>query len=341
LGECNVMAVWTTSVGRFRSPAAASIAPDEALRRLYDEQSQSLLRLATLLVWAMVPEAVAEIAEEIVHEAFAGMHREWRRLRDADKAVAYLRRAVVRRARLLGAAAPGDRASVTTTDEMLAALRVMPGHQCEALVLRYYANLPEAQAADAMGVSRGAFRWHLAQGMTSLRAFLDQGDLPSGSNSQPQAQGPGKRPGPRALGCYQAEVADLSDSWPAGVLSPDSASSSRVPSLAFAPSPVLVTVVSGSESASMASRYRRQTSVATAPAAARTVADRADHARADRSDRLRRRSGGVTCRAVVRSADDTRGATVFVSAAETAGAAVVVVYSAASSRRGPAQPRAE
>jgi len=172
------MAVWTTSVGRLRSPAAVRIAPDEALRRLYDEQSQSLLRLATLLVWAMVPEAVAEIAEEIVHDAFAGMHREWRRLRGADKAVAYLHRAVVRRARLLAAPAHGDRASVTasTPDEMLAALRVMPGRQCEALVLRYYANLPEARAADAMGVSRGAFRWHLAQGMTSLRTFLDQGD---------------------------------------------------------------------------------------------------------------------------------------------------------------------
>lgn len=173
------MAVWTTPVGRFRGPAAVRIAPDEGLRRVYDEQSQSLLRLATLLVWAMIPEAVAEIAEEIVHEAFAGMHREWRRLRGADKAVAYLHRAVVRSARLLAAAAPGDRASgiVSSTDEMLAALRVMPGHQCEALVLRYYANLPEAQAADAMGVSRGAFRWHLAHGMTSLRAFLDQGDL--------------------------------------------------------------------------------------------------------------------------------------------------------------------
>jgi DNA-directed RNA polymerase specialized sigma24 family protein len=178
LGEYNVMAAWTTPVGRLRSPAAVRIAPDEALRRLYDEQSQPLLRLATLLVWAMVPEAVSEIAEEVVHEAFAGMYREWRRLRDGDKAVAYLRRAVVRRARLLAATGHGDRAPVTasTTDEMLAALRVMPGHQCEALVLRYYANLPEAQAADAMGVSRGAFRWHLAQGMTSLRAFLDQGD---------------------------------------------------------------------------------------------------------------------------------------------------------------------
>jgi len=136
----------------------------------------------------MVPEAVAEIAEEVVHEAFAGMHREWRRLRDADKAVAYLRRAVVRNARLLAAAADGDHALTTannTTDEMLAALRVMPGHQCEALVLRYYANLPVAQAADAMGVSRGAFRWHLAQGMTSLRAFLDRGPLSTPKRKRP------------------------------------------------------------------------------------------------------------------------------------------------------------
>jgi DNA-directed RNA polymerase specialized sigma24 family protein len=180
-------AVWITPVGRFHSPAgtlSARVAPDEALHRLYDEQSQSLLRLATLLVWAMVPQAVAEIAEEIVHEAFAGMHREWRRLRDADKAVAYLRRTVVRNARLLAAAAHADSALATansTSDEMLAALRVMPGHQCEALVLRYYADLPEAQAADAMGVSRGAFRWHLAQGMTSLRDFLDQGPLSTAS----------------------------------------------------------------------------------------------------------------------------------------------------------------
>ena len=188
------MTTWTIPVARFRSSGPLRLAPDEALRRLYDEQSQSLLRLATLLVWAMVPEAVAEIAEEIVHDAFAGMHHEWRRLRDADKAVAYLRRAVVRGARLLASAAPGDRApaSANTTDEMLAALRVMPGHQCEALVLRYYANLPEAQAADAMGVSRGAFRWHLAQGMTSLRAFLDQGPLSTpGAGASPVYPQPG------------------------------------------------------------------------------------------------------------------------------------------------------
>lgn len=176
------MAVWLAPAGFFRGPVTARIAPDEALNRLYDEQSQPLLRLATLLVWAMVPEAVAETAEDIVHEAFAGMHREWRRLRDADKAIAYLRRATVRSARLLAITVHGDHAPAmaSTSDEVLAALRVMPVYQREALVLRYYANLPEAEAADAMGVTRGAFRWHVAQGMTSLRAFLDQGPLSTG-----------------------------------------------------------------------------------------------------------------------------------------------------------------
>jgi DNA-directed RNA polymerase specialized sigma24 family protein len=183
------MTTWIVHTGRSRSPAAARVAPDEALRRLYDEQSQPLLRLATLLVWALVPDAVAEVAEEIVHEAFAGMHREWRRLRDSDRAVAYLRRAIVHGARLLAAAAHGEHAAAAadTTDEVLAALRVMSGHQREALVLRYYANLPEAQAAAAMGVTRGAFRRHVTQGMTSLRAFLDQGPLLRGH----VIQGPG------------------------------------------------------------------------------------------------------------------------------------------------------
>jgi DNA-directed RNA polymerase specialized sigma24 family protein len=186
------MAAWLAPAGRFRGPAAGRIAPDEALRRLYAEQSQSLLGLATLLVWALVPDAVAEAAEEIVHEAFAGMHREWRRLRNADKAVAYLRRAIVHSARLLAAAAHGDHASAiaNTTDEILAALHVMPGYQREALVLQYYANLPEAQAADAMGVSRRAFRRHVAQGMTSLRAYLDQGPLSKGRYPHPSASYP-------------------------------------------------------------------------------------------------------------------------------------------------------
>jgi DNA-directed RNA polymerase specialized sigma24 family protein len=57
---------------------------------------------------------------------------------------------------------------------VLAALRRLPGRQREALVLRYYADLPEAAAADAMGVTRAAFRGHAARGMIALSLLLDQ-----------------------------------------------------------------------------------------------------------------------------------------------------------------------
>ena len=38
-------------------------------------------------------------AEEVVQDAFVAMHGAWRRLRDPDKALAYLRQAVVNRSR--------------------------------------------------------------------------------------------------------------------------------------------------------------------------------------------------------------------------------------------------
>ena len=69
--------------------------------------------------------------------------------------------------------APGARAptaAARAADEALAALRRMPGRQREALVLRYYADLPEAQAAAAMGVSTAAFRGHAARGIRALRS---------------------------------------------------------------------------------------------------------------------------------------------------------------------------
>jgi DNA-directed RNA polymerase specialized sigma24 family protein len=186
---------------------------DEALAKIYEQQSGPLTRLAVLLVWAAarpaavppitqaspstearnipvagigaIPDAIGEIAQEIVHDALAAMHREWHRLRDAERALAYLRRAIVHEARAHGRAAraghdasagDGKDAGLSAMSAVvLAALRRLPGRQREALVLRYYADLPEAAAADAMGVTRASFRGHAARGMTALRLLLDQG----------------------------------------------------------------------------------------------------------------------------------------------------------------------
>jgi RNA polymerase sigma factor (sigma-70 family) len=57
---------------------------------------------------------------------------------------------------------------------MIAALRALPARQREALVLRYYADLSEAQIADAMGVSRGAVKSHTSRGMAALRVGLGE-----------------------------------------------------------------------------------------------------------------------------------------------------------------------
>ena len=152
-----------------RAPSAAVRAADEALATLYADHGRSLLRIAALLIWTggiiVAPDKVRGMAEDIVHEAFAAMHREWRRLRDADRALRYVRRAIINGTRAHVSASRGD---LTSDGSLLSALPRMPGLQREALVLRYYADLPEAQAAAAMGVSTAAFRGHAARGMRTL-----------------------------------------------------------------------------------------------------------------------------------------------------------------------------
>ena len=49
-----------------------------------------------------------------------------------------------------------------------------PIRQREVLVLRYYADLSEAQIAEAMGISTGAVKSHASRGMGALRERLEQ-----------------------------------------------------------------------------------------------------------------------------------------------------------------------
>ena len=58
--------------------------------------------------------------------------------------------------------------------QVVAALRKLPVRQREAIVLRYYADLSDAEIATAMGISRGAVKSHTARGMVALRAAMEQ-----------------------------------------------------------------------------------------------------------------------------------------------------------------------
>src|SRR3954469_22631221 len=72
--------------GRFVD--AASRDADEALVALYTAHYRSLVRMAALLLHD------TPAAEDAVQDAFVAMHGSWRRLRDTDKALAYLRQGV-------------------------------------------------------------------------------------------------------------------------------------------------------------------------------------------------------------------------------------------------------
>jgi RNA polymerase sigma-70 factor (sigma-E family) len=166
-------------------PVRADWDADRAVAALYSTHYRSLVRLATLLVHDVAT------AEEVVQDSFVAMHGGWRRLRDSEKALTYLRQSVVSRARSVsrhGVAvdrhAPkpppdmpsAEHGAITLVERsaVVTALRKLPPRQREALVLRYYQDLSEAQIADAMGISKGAVKSHTAKAMAALRIALEQ-----------------------------------------------------------------------------------------------------------------------------------------------------------------------
>ncbi len=168
---------------------------DHAVSELYSLHYGTLVRLAALLV------RDTPTAEEIVQDSFAAMHGSWQRLRDDAKALSYLRRTVVNRSRSVlrhRAAADKDVQKAPPNapsaqhgaliqlerPAVIAALRGLPARQREAIVLRYYGNLSDADIATAMGTSRAAVKSHAARGMNVLRAALG----PSGTGDDRKLQ---------------------------------------------------------------------------------------------------------------------------------------------------------
>jgi RNA polymerase sigma factor (sigma-70 family) len=141
----------------------------------------ALVRLATLLL-----DGDAAAAEDVIRDALTALQDARGRLGDPERARVYLRQAVVNRSRSVrrhwaiqghgtptvrpGAPAAGHAAAGYVNREPWAcALRVLPDRQREAVVLRTYLSLSEKQAAEAMGISAGAVRSHLARGVSSLQ----------------------------------------------------------------------------------------------------------------------------------------------------------------------------
>lgn len=129
----------------------------------------------------------ADLARDLVQDAFVRIAASWRRPSEPDRFRAYLRRTVANLAknhyrrrslerRFLATAvrssalAPEPEAD----DELLHLLRDLPVRQRTAVVLRYYLDLSEADAADVMGCSVGAVKSLTARATRRLRSSIEE-----------------------------------------------------------------------------------------------------------------------------------------------------------------------
>jgi len=151
----------------------------------YKSHYKGLVQLAALWVRDV------STAEEVVQDSFIAMHGGFQRLRDTDNALAYLRQAVVNRARsVLRHRGVVERNMLDTPPDVpsaehaalarlersavVAALRELTDRQREAITLRYYAGLSESEIAAVMRVSRGSVKSHTSRGMAALRTALER-----------------------------------------------------------------------------------------------------------------------------------------------------------------------
>jgi RNA polymerase sigma-70 factor (sigma-E family) len=158
---------------------------DGAVTALYRTHAVGMIRLAVVLV------GDRPTAEDVVQDAFGALYRRWEHLADPDKAASYVRSAVLngcrselrRRIRAERRAAPGpvapDPVSAEVTDlierwEMQAALMRLSARQREALVLRFYGELSEAEIAASMRISRGTVKSTTSRALRALGRYLDQ-----------------------------------------------------------------------------------------------------------------------------------------------------------------------
>jgi len=159
---------------------------------LYQAHALGLIRLAVV----MLDDRPA--AEDVVQEAFCGLYRRWHALSDTERALSYVRSSVIngcrsalrRRVRQFTGPAgdrpggiagdrPGESAesAVLVSEEhrqVLAAIRRLPTRQREALVLRYYLDLDEAQIALSMRISRGTVKSTISRALAALGRLLGE-----------------------------------------------------------------------------------------------------------------------------------------------------------------------
>ena len=146
----------------------------ETIEAVYSRLYAPLARLAYLLV------DTRELAEEAVQEAFAKAYPRWRRIEQPE---AYLRTSVVnacrkvqRRRELVRrtplAAVADAPAAGDLADHVADVVRALPPTMREAVVLRYYLQLTDAEIARTLDIAVGTVKSTLNRARHQLRRQL-------------------------------------------------------------------------------------------------------------------------------------------------------------------------
>jgi len=161
--------------------AAGEKGGGDVWREVYERRYEATVYLAGLLVGDF------RLGEEVAQDAFVRLFESWTRVREPDRflrgTVVNLCRARVRHTMVVRRREPA--AGVVDAEPDVAdrlversavavALRRLSRRQREAVVLRHYWQLSEAETAEAMGVSAGAVKTHLSRAVAALAADLEE-----------------------------------------------------------------------------------------------------------------------------------------------------------------------
>ncbi|MFF9869662.1 RNA polymerase sigma factor [Streptomyces sp. NPDC013953] len=171
--------------GPYAEPYAAAVCPPPTVTELYHAHRLGMVRLAVLLVDDLAT------AEDVVQDAFTALYRRHgEHITEVDNALGYLRTAVVntsrsvlRRRRTARSWTPPAPAEVPSAEEhvvldeahreVLAALGRLTPRRRQVLVLRYWADLSEAEIARTLGISRGAVKSNASRALDALERILE------------------------------------------------------------------------------------------------------------------------------------------------------------------------
>ena len=144
-----------------------------------------LVRLAALYL--------DDAGEDAVQDAFVRVSLQWDRIRNAEKLLVYVRRAVLNNAKselrhrmtvrrhqppapLSAPASEVVALSHLAEEAIVVRLRQLPARQAACVGLRFYLDLSEKETAEVLKISTGSVKQHTSRAIKKLRPMLGGND---------------------------------------------------------------------------------------------------------------------------------------------------------------------